>query len=66
MSNPTREFERVEIVKGEVGEPVHIETPQGCFTATWLGTVSNGKELAEAMRLVCAIASERKVEAEAV
>ena len=68
MSNPIPELEleQVEIVKGEVGEPVHIETPQACFTATWLGSVSNGKELAEAMRLMCAIDAERKGEKDAV
>ena len=59
------QLELVEIQEGEVGEPVHIETPQGCLTATWLGTVSNGKELAEAMRLMAEIDAERKREAEA-
>ena len=65
MSNPIPEFELVEIEKGEVGELVVIETPQGCFTATWLGSVSNGKELAEAIRLMAAIDAERKGEKEA-
>ena len=50
----------VEIAKGEVGETIHVETPQGCFNATWLGTVSNGKELAEAMRLMADIERERQ------
>jgi hypothetical protein len=52
----------VEFAEGEVGEPVEIETPAGTIRATWLGTVTNGKELAEAMRLMWAIASEREGE----
>ena len=52
MTNPVPEFELVEMEEGEIGEPVVIETPSGEKKATWLGTVSNGKELAEAMRLM--------------
>jgi hypothetical protein len=62
MSKPIPELELVEFVEGEVGEPVEIETPAGTIRATWLGTVSNGKELAEAMRLMQAIAAEREAE----
>jgi hypothetical protein len=53
-------IELVQVEAGEVGELVHIDTPSGCFNATWLGTVSNGKELAEAMQLMIAIADERE------
>ena len=42
----------------EVGDPVEIELPDGAVTATWLGTVSSGKDLARAMRLMWAIAVE--------
>jgi hypothetical protein len=41
---------------------VEITTPAGTIRATWLGTVSNGKELAEAMRLMWDIATERETE----
>jgi hypothetical protein len=62
MSEPIPELELVEFVEGEVGEPVEIETSVGTIRATWLGTVSNGKELAEAMHLMQAIAAEREGE----
>ncbi len=48
----------VEFKQGEVGEPVHIKTPAAAVSATWLGTVSNGKELAKAMRLMEAMHQE--------
>ena len=64
MSEPIPELELVELVEGEVGEPVEIEMPAGTIRATWLGTVSNGKELAEAMRLMWDIARERSAEVE--
>ena len=65
MTKPIPEFELVEIEAGEVGEPVENETQAGTIRATWLGSVSDGKELAEAMRLMIALAIERKGEAEA-
>ena len=62
MCKPIPELELEEFVEGEVGEPVEIETPAGNIRATWLGTVSNGKELAEAMRLMWDIAAERETQ----
>jgi molybdopterin-binding protein len=64
MSKPITELDLVEIVEGEVGEPVEIETPTGTVTATWLGTVSNGKELSAAMKLMWDLAAEREAQAE--
>ena len=49
---PVPVLELVEFEQGEVGEMVIIDTPTAAVGATWLGTVSNGKELAEAMRLM--------------
>ena len=65
MSKPRPEPELVEIEEGEVGEPVVIETPAGEIKATWLGSVSNNRELAEAVRLMAAIDAEREGEVEA-
>ena len=62
-SKPVPELQLASIEEGEVGEPVEIETAGGMLRATWLGTVSNGKELANAMRLMAEIAEERKTEA---
>ena len=62
MCGPIPILELVEFEEGEVGEPVEIETPAGTIRATWLGTVSNGKELAEVMRLMQDIAREREGE----
>ena len=64
--NAMKELQLLDLEKGEVGEPVVIETPAGEIKATWLGTVSNGKELAEAMRLMAAITDERRGEVEPV
>jgi hypothetical protein len=64
MSNPILELDLEELTKGEVGEPVDIETPMGKIRATWLGTVSNGKELAVAMKLMWELSTERKAQAE--
>jgi len=62
MCEPIPELELEEFVEGEVGEPVEIETPVGMLRATWLGTVSNGKDLAEAMRLMWDMAAEREAQ----
>ncbi len=51
----------VEFEQGEVGEKVFVMTPTVAVDATWLGTVSNGRELAEAMRLMEAMHQERKL-----
>ena len=52
-----------ELVEPEVGEPVGIELPGGMTVrGTWLGRVSNGRELAEVMRLMWAIAAEREAQ----
>jgi len=59
LTKPAR-LDLVDIERGEVGEPVHIQTPAGTVKATWLGSVSNGKELARAMRLMIGIHSERE------
>jgi hypothetical protein len=58
--NKPTDLELREIERGEVGEEVTIETPAGTLKATWLGRVSNGKELARAMRLMCDIADEQR------
>jgi len=60
MDGKVVELGLVELEAGEVGEPVVMETPAGSVRATWLGTVSNGKELAEAMRLMWDLAAERE------
>lgn len=51
-----------EIEEPEIGEEIEISTPGGEFSATWLGSVSNGKELAAAMRLAAAICEERAID----
>lgn len=60
-----RELEVISFEEGEVGETVRILTPVGTVRARWLGTVSNGRELAEAMRLMAAMEDERRATAEA-
>jgi hypothetical protein len=53
-------LELVELVEGEVGEPVEIETPVGKVRATWLGTVgADGWDLTQACKLMIDMAKER-------
>ena len=64
MNEPIPEFELVELVGGEVGEPVEIETPTGTIRATWLGVVGdNGWDLTQAMQLMADMERERRGEA---
>jgi len=63
-SKPVPELELTELVEGEVGEPVEIETPAGTIRATWLGPVGNGPgamTLTEAMQLMCDLEREKEV-----
>jgi hypothetical protein len=57
---PVPELPMEEIEAPEVGDDVLIDTPLVAMRATWLGKVSNGKELAEAMRLMAGIMAERE------
>lgn len=45
----------------EIGDPIIVDVPGTDlqFRATWLGRVGNGKELAEAMRLMADMVAER-------
>ena len=47
-------------VPAKVGDEARIETPAGTVKAVWLGTVSDGKELAAAMRRMAQISQERQ------